>query len=448
MQRDRKRIDTNLASRITYSLTAFFACFLLTACGTPAVQSTLTPAQREEIFSKVWTRVKETHYDAKMNGVDWNAVRRQYAPRIQKVKSDAEFYDLLEKMLGELKQSHYGIIPPDAYLAEDETPGTRGNAETGLSVQLVENKAVVVRVAPNSPAEKAGMKPGYVIKQVNEKTADEILSKIRERKLNPIEERLQVYIAFRARLSGSLNGKCSIQFLDENDKPQTVELDFYQPEGKMEKLGEMPALRTEFEKKRMEDNIGYIRFSIFLMPVMEPIRQAIREFNDARGIIIDLRGNLGGIGYMSAGIAGELFDKRVSLGTMKLRQGDLNLAVFPQSQPYKGPIVILTDEASISTSEIMAGSLQELGRAIVVGRATPGMVLPSQFERLPGGARLQFAFADYKTPKGMMLEGRGVMPNVPVNLTRRELLEHGDPTLKVAVEQIIKRSTGIEGGQK
>lgn len=441
MLRKSEKIETNLVYRLAYSLMAFSACLLLTTCNTPAMQNTLTPQQREEVFTKVWTRVKETHYDPNMNGVDWNAVRKQYAPQVQKAKGDSEFYELLEQMLGELKQSHYAIIPPNVYLAEDETSTRRGEAETGLTVQLVEQQAVITRVAPGSPAEKAGMKPGYVITQVNEKPVEEILTKIRERKLNPVEERLQVYIAFRSRLSGSLNGKCSIQYLDENDKPQSVELGFYKPEGKMEKLGEMPALRTEFEKRRIADGIGYIRFNIFLMPVMEPVRQAIREFKDAPGIIIDLRGNLGGIGYMSAGIAGELFDKRVSLGTMKLRQGDLNLAVFPQPEPYKGTVVILTDEASISTSEIMAGSLQELGRAIVVGRATPGMVLPSQFERLPGGARLQFVFADYKTPKGVMLEGRGVMPNIPVNLTRRELLEKSDPALEVAVQQIVKRNT-------
>jgi carboxyl-terminal processing protease len=447
MLRDCKGINPNLVSRIAYSLMAFSVCLLLTTCNTRAVQSTLTPQQREEIFNKVWTRVKESHFDPKMNGIDWNAVRKQYAPRVKKVKSDGEFYVLLEAMLGELKQSHYGIIPPNVYVAEDEGAGVLHEGETGLTVQLVENQAVITRVAPNSPAEKAGLRPGYAITQIDGKPVEEILSKIRIRKLAPVEERLQVYIALRVRLSGNLNEKRTLQYLDANDKPQAAELGFYKPEGKMEKLGEMPAMRTEFEKRRLAGNIGYIRFNLFLIPVMEPVKEAIREFKDAPGIIIDLRGNLGGIGYMSVGIAGELFDKRVSLGTMKLRQGDLRLAVFPQSEPYKGSVVILTDEASISTSEIMAGGLQELGRAIVVGRATPGMVLPSQFERLPGGARMQFVFADYKTPKGIMLEGRGVMPNIPVNLTRRELLEKGDPTLEIAIEQIVKRS-GNEGGQK
>jgi carboxyl-terminal processing protease len=145
---------------------------------------------------------------------------------------------------------------------------------------------------------------------------------------------------------------------------------------------------------------------------------------------------------MAYSIAGLFYDKRSSLGTMKMRRGEINFVVYPQTNPFTKPLILLTDEASLSTSEILAGSLQENGRAVIVGRPTGGMVLPSQFEALPGGARFQYAIADFKTPKGVLLEGRGVLPNVPVELTRQSLLKGSDPMIAKALELIRTAKTG------
>ncbi|HEX8090456.1 MAG TPA: S41 family peptidase, partial [Blastocatellia bacterium] len=85
-----------------------------------------------------------------------------------------------------------------------------------------------------------------------------------------------------------------------------------------------------------------------------------------------------------------------------------------------------------------AAGIQELGRATVVGEPSMGAALPSQIIQLPTGARLQYAIADFKTPKGVLVEGRGVRPDVEVSLTRRALLEGRDSQLEAAIEQIKK----------
>ena len=120
----------------------------------------------------------------------------------------------------------------------------------------------------------------------------------------------------------------------------------------------------------------------------------------------------------------------------------VNFAVFPQSNPYLGPVVILADGGSASTSEIFAGGLQELGRAVVVGERTAGAALPSYFQRLPTGALFQYAIADFTTPKGVLIEGRGVAPDVEVKMNRRALLDGHDPQLDAAIEEIMKRAQG------
>jgi carboxyl-terminal processing protease len=171
---------------------------------------------------------------------------------------------------------------------------------------------------------------------------------------------------------------------------------------------------------------------------MEKVRQAIRSMSDAPGIIIDLRGNPGGVGVMANGMAGLLHSKQASLGTMKLRSGHMNFAVFPQPEPYTGPVAVLIDNGSASTSEIFAAGMQELGRAVVVGERSAGAALPSVFLKLPTGALFQYAVGDFKTPKGVLIEGRGVLPDIEVKLNRRELLGGHDSQLDRAVEQIQK----------
>lgn len=409
--------------------------------GPALAQSRLSAALRLQTFEIVWKRVKDNHYDPTFHGVDWDAVRTRYAPRVRKAQSDSKFYALLNQMLGELKQSHFGLIPPDAYLAQEETKGRSMEGEVGLTAQLVENKPIITRVTPDSPAAEAGLRPGFQLTKINGKPLDALIRQIKARKLRPSEERFEVMYGLLGRLSGPVGSTVKITYRNEKDLVMTGELKRRAPAGETSTFGELPPIPVQIETKRLENNIGYIRFSIFLMPILEPIRKAMEEMRDADGIILDVRGNLGGIGALSASIAGLFSEQRGTLGTMKMRKGEMRFVVFPAPQPYKGPLVILTDEASLSTSEILAGGMQESRRATIIGRPTGGMVLPSAIEKLPGGARLQYAFADFTTPKGILLEGKGVTPDIPIRLTRRELLTGRDPILDAAVAHILKQKS-------
>lgn len=405
----------------------------------PGARAALDLKTRQRVFDIVWTRVKEKHYDPKLGGVDWNAVRKRYAPRVVQAKTDAAFYALLEQMLGELKQSHFGVIPPAAYVAEAATAGaattaTQDNSgETGLVAQLVEDQPIITRVLPGGAADKAGLRPGFVLVKIGDKPVAAVLARLKAQKRRPAVEGLNAQMAVRGLLAGPVGQSVTLTYKNEKDEEQTTTLTRTAPPGEPVQFAQLPPILTETESRRVDDNIGYVRFNIFLLPLLEPVRTAIRSMKDAPGIILDLRGNLGGVGAMAPAIAAEFANTQTSLGAMRLRTGEFRFPVFPAPDPYAGPLVILTDEGSVSTSEILAGSLQELGRATVIGRATPGMVLPSQIEALPGGARLQFAFADFKTPKGVLLEGRGVSPTVSAGLTRRDYLSGRDPILEAAV---------------
>ena len=139
---------------------------------------------------------------------------------------------------------------------------------------------------------------------------------------------------------------------------------------------------------------------------------------------------------MAPAVAALFLEEETSLGTMKLRRGEIRFVTYRQQSPYGGPLVLLVDEASASTSEILAGALQEMGRASIVGEQTLGAVMPSVVEKLPNGAVFQYAVADFKTPKGVMLEGRGVRPDLVVAPRREDFLTGRDPTLEAALGHI------------
>src|SRR6185369_9288987 len=172
-------------------------------------------------------------------------------------------------------------------------------------------------------------------------------------------------------------------------------------------------------------------------PVLGDIKRAIEGFRArrTRALIIDLRGNPGGQGAMAIPVAAQLAPAPITLGTLQFRDFNQHLIARPEmgSVPFAGPVAILTDEGTASTSEMLAAGLQEAKRAVVVGDVTLGAVLPSVIESLPGGAVMQYVVADFKTPKGVLLEGRGVQPDRRVMETRAGLEGGRDPVLETAM---------------
>ncbi|HKC65335.1 MAG TPA: S41 family peptidase, partial [Pyrinomonadaceae bacterium] len=230
-------------------------------------------------------------------------------------------------------------------------------------------------------------------------------------------------------------------YLDGNDRKHNLKIKREVLKGEMSPpVGDFPSFLIEFESKRLTDGIGYIRFNFFHPILNQRIRAAVRSMSDAHGIIIDLRGNPGGFDGVGQGLAGLLLDKKTTLGTSRSREGFENYIAYPQKNPYIGPVVILVDSMSGSASESFSGGMQSIGRAVVVGETSGGGDLDASVDKLPTGALLLYAYADFVTAKGVSLEGRGVTPDIKVNLTRASLLSGNDSQLEAAINYIMKQS--------
>ena len=204
-------------------------------------------------------------------------------------------------------------------------------------------------------------------------------------------------------------------------------------------FGNLPTFHVQFHSKRVDGTIGYVSLNIFfdLVNVLEQFGAVIEASRDTEGLIIDLRGNPGGIGAMSMAMGGWLVSQPgLKLGTLKTREASLNFSLQPRRRSYKAPVAVLVDELSMSTSEILAGGLRDLKRARIFGTKSPGAALPSTIERLPNGDRFQYAFANYISIGGKPLEGVGVVPDVNTPITRAALLEGRDPAVESAVQWI------------
>ena len=399
------------------------------------VVGTFTQA-RQETFDKVWNTINEKHYDPTFNGVNWAKARETYFPKAQAAKSDEDFHGVLRQMLGELKLSHFNVFPPPPSIGE-----TNSSGDVGIEVIWLDGVPVVERIETGSSAEKAGVKTGFVIKSIDGRSVVEAIKPLREslakRSMSETMRKLYLDRTAEGLLAGKAQSKTSVEFLDASDASKTIDLERIPFAGEMSQpVGNFPKQKVAFESRLLEGNVGYIRFNMWVIPQMPKLRAAIREFAKADGIIFDIRGNPGGIGGMAAGIAGLISDKQMSLGTMTMRSGQMGLIGYPQTEPYLGKIVVITDHGSASTSEMFAAGIQESGRGKIVGEASAGAILLSVFDVLPTGWMFQYAISDYKSPKNILIEGRGVQPDIPVLPTRRSLLSGKDAQLDAAVKVI------------
>jgi carboxyl-terminal processing protease len=417
----------------------------LAAClASAALGYSLTPAERQlniDSFEQVWKTVRDKHWQVKPAGLDWQAVHDELRPAIEKADSMEAARAVMNDMLGRLHQTHFGIVPAELYA---DVGGQGGhNNTTGLDVRVVGSQVLVTSVEMGSPAASAGVQRGWQIVQIAGVDLAPVVAKLNETYSGSTLRDIMLRRAILSRLEGDGGRPVTLQFLDGADKPVTKNLARAKPKGTLTQLGYLYPSYVWFDASRVGGgNIGYVSFNMFLDParLMNLFAEAVSSCMQCDGFVIDVRGNPGGLGAMAMGMAGWFIDRPDQrLGTLYMRDATLKFIVNPRAKTFAGPLAILVDGASASTSEILAEGLKDLGRARVFGTRTAAAALPSMFEKLPNGDGFQYAVANYISEGGKPLEGLGVTPDVETPLTRQALLEGKDPALDAAIAWIQKK---------
>jgi carboxyl-terminal processing protease len=404
---------------------------------------------RQSIFTAAWTAVRDKDFDKAVVDEKWDALRAKYEPLAMAAPDEPTFYRVVNEMLGGLGQSHLEVHGPGETPEEERADqpakssqpaevievGT-GTGDPGLVVRDIEGKPTVFSVRPGSSAEVAGLRAGFLVTHIGGRSASALPPSARA--LRPVEERFRLRRHAAHLLSGPVGSKVSVRYLDGNDQPHEVMLTRDPPDRPAVQALLMPPIVPEVRTGHAGD-VGIVAFNFFLLqPILAEVQKAIESFrrSGSKAIVFDLRGNPGGFGGMAIPVAARLISREMSLGTIQFRDFANALTVAPPlgSKPFAGKVIILTDEGSASTSEILAAGLQESKRAIIVGDNTVGAALGSTIEALPGGAIMQIPVAGFKTPKGVAIEGRGVQPDRRVLETRAALLAGHDPVLDEALQ--------------
>ncbi|MCA9285470.1 MAG: hypothetical protein KDA22_09660 [Phycisphaerales bacterium] len=452
-----------------------------------------------ETFDAAWTIVRDTYFDASMNGVDWNAVRTELRPQAEAAETTEEVRDAVNAMVARLGASHFGVLPSQAAslvrgsgadhehapLAEDtrgtaapptsdetgaadsrpspagaseipsafsESPSTPGSID--LDVRLINGRVLVTRVGPSAVSEIAPIRTGWAIASVGDHSTAALQASLAEQ--SPAYARFATASTVRRWLEGPAGSVEHIVFEDGDGRERVANAIRTAEEGTKVAFGALPEMNAVLEAREATTEelraaapasgddrlrIGLIRFNIWMVPVATPFHEAIDDYRGADAIIIDLRGNPGGIGAMAMGLAGHFCDRPVSLGAFRTRDATLEFRVNPRrvtakgvlAAPFARPVAILVDDLTASTSEIFAGGLQAIGRARIFGTTTAGAALPAHMSTLPNGDALLHAVADFTLPNGVRIEGRGVVPDEVVEVTRQDLLGGRDAPLLAAL---------------
>jgi carboxyl-terminal processing protease len=376
--------------------------------------------------------------------IDWAAVRRELAPRAARARSGAELRSVIDDMLQRLGESHFAILPatpsPRADAASDDG-GTLGSA--GVAVRLIGRDLVVWRVDSAGAARRAGVVPGWRVERIDAFTppALSMADSVGLRRLGALTGALGA-------LRGPAGSRVRLLLSDPAGRQHDVSFARDTLRGKLARFGNLPPLPAslQFERRALGNDrcVGVIRFEYWMPPVMPALDSAVDASRACAGIVLDLRGNLGGVAAMMMGAAGHFLSEPRTLGTMRTRGDEMRFAANPRRvstagapvEPFGGPLAIVIDGLSASTSEMFAAGLQALGRARVFGERSAGQALPAIATRLPTGDVLMHVVADFVAADGTRIEGRGAVPDEMVPLVSADVLAGRDAPLAAALDWI------------
>lgn len=303
----------------------------------------------------------------------------------------------------------YELDPHSSYLTPDEFEDlqvTTSGEFGGLGIEISMEEGFVRIIAPmdDTPASKAGLQAGDMILKIDD-TFVKGLS---------MREAIEL-------LRGEIGEDVTLSIMREGeDKPVSITLT-------RDRI-RIRSVRSEI----IEPGYAYLRISQFQNNTGRDVREhllRLRDENELRGMVIDLRNNPGGVLSGAIQVSDLLLDRGLITYTQgRDEQSRVNYGAAAGDILNDLPLVVLVNGGSASASEIIAGALQDHGRAIIVGRRTFGKGSVQTVLPLYGDRALKLTTARYYTPNGRSIQAEGIEPDITVDIARVELLgdrEHG-----------------------
>ena len=212
-----------------------------------------------------------------------------------------------------------------------------------------------------------------------------------------------------------------------------VSVDILRNEERINKKIIRKEIKIKTVKSYIEKNIGYIQISSFISnSTPNEFLEALENTNNSQGLIVDLRGNTGGL-LTNAVFVANLFIEKGRLVSIVGRNGyRYDVMARDTDLEIKKPVIVLVNGASASASEILSGALKDYHKAKIIGTKTYGKGMVQKIIPLPNETGLNLTIAKYLTPKGKDINKKGISPDIEVEFTPKDISERKDVQLETA----------------
>lgn len=402
-------------------------------------------------LDSAWASISRTYYDTALVRGPWRNKYDSLRTALADASND-QVRAAIRSLIAVPGKSHFALIPAEAVPRRESSGPSSGDARTpgtiGIDVRIVDRELLVSKVDAGSAAARMGLRPGSAIVAIGALTVDTIRARLTRAFPNDARQaRMLVAAVAKNQLGGDVGDTVKLTINPPRGARVTMAIPREAIPGRPTQFGNLPPTVVSVTRDSVQIGRGakakqvpVLKWTMWLPVLMQQLDSAMFEARSAPGVILDLRGNPGGVVGMIGGLAGHFTDSATNLGVMRGRGSTMNLRSNPRVVNLSGarvpiitaPVAILLDEFSASTSEFFAAGLQGLGRARVFGSTSSGQALPALMLRLPNGDVLMHPIADHVDATGRRVEGAGIVPDVAAPLTKRDLINGRDAAMDAA----------------
>lgn len=359
----------------------------------------------QKLFDSSWKIIRDNYYDANLNEQSWSRWKEHYHG---KIKTDEDAKVAIDTMLASLDDPYSRYMSRNEYLEQNNSISSKITG-IGVNITSIAGKIHIVNVMEGTPAQFANLLPKDIIiaidgKEVHGLTLSEVANLVR----------------------GPENSFVNITILRNNDKL-------------VKKVMRKEIKIKTVKSSVIDKNIGYIQISSFIgSTTPNEFLEALEKTKDTQGLIIDLRGNTGGL-LPNAVFIANLFIPKGNIVSIVGRNGykyDINAQDTEFS--IKKPTVVLVDGNSASASEILSGALKDYNKAKLLGTTTYGKGMVQKIIPMPNETGLNLTIAKYLTPKGTDINKKGITPDIQVEFSLKDVKTNNDAQLQAAKNVLSK----------
>ncbi len=352
----------------------------------------------QKLFDNTWNEIKNNYYDASLNRQIWYRWKEHYKG---KIKTEADAKVAIDTMLASLNDPYSKYMDKEEFSEQNSSIASK-IVGIGVNIASVSGKITIMNVMDGSPAQNANLQANDIIFAVDGKEISGM----------PISDVANL-------VKGKENSTVDITILRNNEK--------------FTKKITRKEIKIKTVKTTIDKNIGYIQISTFVsVTTPNDFLDALEKTQNTDGLIIDLRGNTGGL-LPNAVFIANLFIPEGNIVSIVGRDG-YKFDINAQDLDFKinKPLIILVDGNSASASEILSGALKDYNKAILLGTKTYGKGMVQKIIPLQNNTGLNLTIAKYLTPKGNDINKKGIEPDYKVEFTINDIKNQNDVQLSTA----------------